>query len=183
MVLSTGWSPTEKRNQHHRRHLLLRNWDRVSFSWWLRRWCLRRRWANNVLMYCAPLADAVVDGVVVSLSCWPRRWCSWWLWYPWRCWWLMTMIKGGEWLIIVPILMIINFYNSGNVAFDHDYYDHDPDDNRWSKLRECNTQASQRRELRQPTENLAGHPQLRLLFISIMTLIAVIIICITIIIV
>ena len=98
MVLSTGWSPTEKRNQHHRRHLLLRNWDRVSFSWWLRRWCLRRRWANNVLMYCAPLADAVVDGVVVSLSCWPRRWCSWWLWYPWRCWWLMTMIDGGEWL-------------------------------------------------------------------------------------
>ena len=29
-----------------------------------------------------------------------------------------------------PILIIINFHNSGNAKFDQDYYDHNPDDNR-----------------------------------------------------
>ena len=79
----------------------------------------------------------------------------------------MITTQGTEHLsmmIIVPILMIINFQNSRNATFDQDYYDHDPDDNRWSKLRECNTRASQRRELRQPTENPAGHQQLRFFF-------------------
>ena len=84
-------------------------------------------------------------------------------------------------IIIVPILMIIDDHNAGNVTFDQYYYDHDPGDNRWSKLRECNTRASQRRELRQPTENLAGHPQLR--FFIHDDFIAVIIKCIAIIIV
>ena len=50
LVLSTGWSPTERRNQHQRHHLLLRNWDRVSCSWWQRRWCfIGRIWTNNVV--------------------------------------------------------------------------------------------------------------------------------------
>ena len=63
LVLSTGWSPTEKRNQHQRHHLLLRNWDRVSFSWWQRRWCfIGRRWTNNVVN-------------VLRSYCWC---CCWW---------------------------------------------------------------------------------------------------------
>ena len=59
--------------------------------------------------------------------------------------------------------MIIDDHNAENGAFEHDDYRANPDDNQFSQLRECNTRASQRRELRQPTENLAGHPQLRFL--------------------
>ena len=83
MVLSTGWSPTEKRSQHQRHHLLLRNWDRVSCSWWQRRWCLGRRWTNNRV------------GVLCSYC-----WCC--------CWWCCRLPQLMVMIMISMTMLMIN---------------------------------------------------------------------------